>query len=192
MEERKTYPLTRAQEGIVALADMLQTIDSLQLIAHVDFRSEMDEALLIEAIAESVRRLPYCRVRVCRGEDGKMRQYMSDEAPAPVTAVTFTEEEVARQDEIFREWNQEFFPGTIEDLPLARFRLIHYPDGHLGMYFVIQHIIMDGYSGLRTLEYVCRVYVAMRDGKALPKPADEPWKLIENATSSARSQSAAP
>lgn len=180
MEERKTYPLTRAQEGIVALADMLQTIDSLQLIAHVDFRSEMDEALLIEAIAESVRRLPYCRVRVCRGEDGKMRQYMSDEAPAPVTAVTFTEEEVARQDEIFREWNQEFFPGTIEDLPLARFRLIHYPDGHLGMYFVIQHIIMDGYSGLRTLEYVCRVYVAMRDGKALPKPADEPWKLIEN------------
>ena len=53
MEERKTYPLTRAQEGIVALADMLQTIDSLQLIAHVDFRSEMDEALLIEAIAES-------------------------------------------------------------------------------------------------------------------------------------------
>ena len=74
MEERKTYPLTRAQEGIVALADMLQTIDSLQLIAHVDFRSEMDEALLIEAIAESVRRLPYCRVRVCRGEDGTMRQ----------------------------------------------------------------------------------------------------------------------
>ena len=180
MEKSVTYPLTRAQEGVVLLADMLQSIDSLQLIAHVDFRNEVDEALLVKAIHESVRRLPYCNVRVCRDENGKMVQYMSDAESVPVTTVEFTEEDAARQDEIFREWNQEFFPGTIENQPLARFRLIHYADGHLGMYYVIQHLVMDGYSGIKTLEYVCRVYIAMLDGKELPKPVEEPWKLISD------------
>ena len=180
MEEKRTYPLTRAQEGVVALADMLQTIDSLQLIAYVDFRNRVDEALLIKAIQESVRRLPYCNVRFRRDENGKMLQYMSDAEPAPVTTAEFSEQDAARRDEIFREWNMEFFPGTIENIPLARFRLIHYADGHLGMYFVIQHLIMDGYAGIKTLAYVCRVYMAMLDGKELPKPVDEPWKLVED------------
>lgn len=178
MEERKTYPLTRAQYGVISLADMLQSIESLQLIAHVDFRNKVDEALLVKAIYESVRRLPYCNVRFCRDENGKMLQYMSDEEPAPVTTVDFTEEDAARQEEIFREWNHEFYPGTIENMPLARFRLIHYADGHLGMYFVIQHLIMDGYAGIKTLAYVCRMYIAMLDGTELPKPVDEPWKLV--------------
>ena len=178
MEEKVLYPLTRAQDEIVALGDLLQSYDSLQLIAHADFRNDVDEELMRRAIVESVKRLPYCSVRATRGADGKFCQYMSSEPPAPVDTVNFTAEDEKRQDEIFREWNKLFFP-TIEDIPLARFRLIRYADGHLGLYFVIQHLIMDGYSGIQTLKYVADVYMALCDGKELPAPAPEPWKIVE-------------
>ena len=178
MEERKLYPLNGSQEHVYMLAEMMQSYDVLHIVAHLEFRNDVDEELMRRAIYESIKRLPFCNVRITRDADGRAWQYMSHEPPAPVDTVCFTAEDEKRQNEIFHDWCNEFFP-TIEDVPLTRFRLIRYPDGHLGLIFVIQHMIMDGYVGVWTLQYVAETYIALLDGTELPEPSPEPWEVLE-------------
>ena len=178
MEERKYYPLSSAQYALIGLANLVNDLNATALIAHVDFRSDINDDVMIRAIQETYRRLPYCRVRIHRDEEGSLSQYLSDE-PAPAVPVEYlTSEQEKHQDEIFRKWNLEYMPDGFFETCLTNMRLIHYEDGHKGLYYCIQHIIMDGYAGIYTLEYVSRVYIAMMEGKELPAPGPLPWDLV--------------
>lgn len=180
MDSPVTYPLTSSQKAIAVLADFLHSLDALALIAYVDFKSEIDDKRMLYAIRETGMRLAYLRVRFCRGEDGSARQYLSEDEPLPAELVDFSAENEEDQEEQFRTWNREAFPDDYTDIQLYRFKLLRYPDGHRGLYFCLNHLIMDGYAGIYTLQYLSRVYSAMCKGEPLPDPSPEPWKLVEN------------
>ena len=64
MEERKYYPLSDEQEGLVLLASVFPAPNILYLLTRIDFISEINEERLLEAIRISGDRLPYCRVQL--------------------------------------------------------------------------------------------------------------------------------
>ena len=174
------YQLTTSQKVVAALADYVHSLELLSLIAVVDFECEINEEVLLEAISKTAKRLPYCNVRFRRLEDGSVVQYSCEEEPEPVEVVDFTLESEEEQEEQFREWNSEAFPGNFENIQLYQFKLLRYPDGHHGLFFAFQHFIMDGYAGIYTLHYLSKVYIALLRGKELPAPGPEPWKLVED------------
>ncbi len=176
----KEYPLTAAQNVVANLADFVHTLELLSLIAVVDFKSEIDEELMKKAIVESVKRLPYCNVRFRRREDGTVVQYLCGNEPEPIETVDLSQEEEANLEEVFRQWNRDAFPESFEEIQLYKFKILHYQDGHQGLFFCFQHFIMDGYAGIYTLHYVSKVYTSLLCGTELPSPGPEPWPLIDN------------
>ena len=59
MEERKYYPLSKEQEGLVMLAGLFPFPNLLYLFTEIDFVSDISEERLLDAIRISGERLPY-------------------------------------------------------------------------------------------------------------------------------------
>ena len=85
MEERKYYPLSDEQEGLVLLASVFPAPNILYLLTRIDFISEIDEERLLQAIRITDERLPYCRVQLHQQDEETVVQYLREGEPDPVS-----------------------------------------------------------------------------------------------------------
>lgn len=180
MEERKYYPLTREQQGLVTLEAFLPPCQMLHLPARLDFESEVDESMLLEAIRLTGMRLPYCRIRIHEDEEGNAFQYISELEPDQVEVLDLQNRSQEEVEELIRSWRPELFPNGNRDVQLYRFKLLRLAEGKYTLYFVAHHFIMDAYAVMFTIRYLDRVYSALRNKTELPPEGIEPWKLIED------------
>ena len=91
MEERKYYPLSDEQVGLVLLASVFPAPNILYLITRIDFISDIDEERMLEAIRITGDRLPYCRVQLHQQDEQTVVQYLREEAPDPVSVYDLSE-----------------------------------------------------------------------------------------------------
>ena len=84
MDERKYYPLSDEQEGLVLLASVFPAPNILYLLTRIDFISEIDEERLLRAIRITDERLPYCRVQLHQQDEETVVQYLREGEPDPV------------------------------------------------------------------------------------------------------------
>ncbi len=179
MEERKYYPLSKEQEGLVMLAGLFPFPNLLYLFTEIDFVSDISEERLLDAIRISGERLPYCRVRLHDMDDGSCMQYCSEEAPDPVEIIDLSQGTEEELESLKLQWQKENFPNNQRDVQLYRFRLIRMPGGKHVLHLVVHHFIMDAFSMMNTVRYVDAVYSALSRGEQLPPEAPLPWKLLE-------------
>ena len=183
MEERKYYPLSDEQEGLVLLARVFPSPNILYLLTRIDFLNEIDEERLLEAIRISGDRLPYCRVQLHQQDEETIVQYLREEAPEPVSIYDLSEGGEEELQKLILEWQCEPFPNEQLDTQLYRFRLVRMPGGKHVLHFVVHHFIMDAYAMMYTIQYVDKIYSALTRGEELPPPAMEPWGLLEEERS---------
>lgn len=183
MEERRCYPLSKAQEGLVLLAKVFPSPNILYLLCRIDFESEVSEERLLEAIRLTGMRLPYCRIRLHDMEDGSTKQYVSEEAPDEVQIYDLRDRSEKELDDLILQWQEEPFPNEQRDVQLYRFRLIRLPGGRIALHFVVHHFIMDAYAMMHTIRYLDQVYSALCAGSELPPEGPLPWKLLDEENS---------
>ena len=191
MEERKYYPLSNEQEGLVLLASVFPAPNILYLLTRIDFISDIDEERLLQAIRITDQRLPYCRVQLHQQDEETVVQYLREGEPDPVSIYDLSEGGEEELEKLILQWRKEPFPNNQRDTQLYRFRLIRMPGGKHALHFVVHHFIMDAYAMMYTIQYVDKVYTALSHGEELPPPAMEPWKLLDDERSyfsSARSE----
>ena len=191
MEERKYYPLSDEQEGLVLLASVFPAPNILYLLTRIDFISEIDEERLLQAIRITDERLPYCRVQLHQQDEETVVQYLREGESDPVSVYDLRDSGEEELEKLILQWQQEPFPNNQRDTQLYRFRLIRMPGGKHVLHFVVHHFIMDAYAMMYTIQYLDKVYTALSRGEELPAPAMEPWKLLEeerNYFSSARNE----
>lgn len=179
MDGRKYYPLSREQQGLVMLASVFPSPNILYLLSRIDFDSDIDEERLLEAIRLTGERLPYTRVHIHEMEDGSTMQYVSEEAPDPVSVYDLRESTQEEIDKLLLAWQEEEFPNKQRDVQLYRFRLLRLPGGKHALHFVVQHFIMDAFAMMNTVRYLDRVYSALTRGDELPPCGPLPWKLLD-------------
>lgn len=183
MEERKYYPLSDEQEGLVLLASVFPAPNILYLLTRIDFVSDIDEERLLKAIRITDERLPYCRVQLHQQDEETVVQYLREGEPDPVSVYDLSESDEEELEKLILQWRQEPFPNNQRETQLYRFRLIRMPGGKHVLHFVVHHFIMDAYAMMYTIQYLDRVYTALSRGEELPAPGMEPWKLLEEERS---------
>ncbi len=179
MEERKYYPLSKAQEGLVFLAKVFPSPNILYLLCRIDFENGISEERLLEAIRLTGLRLPYCRIRLHDLEDGSTKQYISEDEPEAVKIYDLRESTEKDLDDLILQWQKEPFPNDQRDVQLYRFRLVRLPNGNTALHFVVHHFIMDAFAMMNTIRYLDQVYSALCDGGELPAEGPLPWKLLD-------------
>jgi len=183
MEERKYYPLSDEQEGLVLLASVFPAPNILYLLTRIDFVSKIDEERLLQAIRITDELLPYCRVQLHQQDEETVVQYLREGEPDPVSVYDLSDSGEEELEKLILQWRQEPFPNNQRETQLYRFRLIRMPGGKHVLHFVVHHFIMDAYAMMYTIQYLDKVYTSLSRGEELPAPGMEPWKLLEEERS---------
>ena len=153
----------------------------LNMPTRVDFEEPIDEDKALEAITLTVKRLPFCTLRLNEYEKDKFRQYYSDEEPAGIELVDFsdkTEEDVNRY---LLQKARAPLPNNYNDVQLYDAKLIRRPGGKHTLFFNGYHMIMDSVGLITVITYFFRVYEALVKGTELPAPGIGPEKHIEKS-----------
>lgn len=179
MEERKYYPLTREQQGLVDLFGLYPEQQILNLCVRLEFEHKIDEALLLRSIEMLPELLPYCRIRVHQQDENTTVQYLSEEPAEPVQILDVSGMSGEEIDQLFDGWAHELFPNNYRDVQLYKFRILRRGQGRHTLFFCAHHFIMDAFVVISTVEKLGKIYTALSSGEPLPKAAPAPWALVE-------------
>lgn len=153
----------------------------LNMPTRVDFEEPIDEEKALEAIKLTVKRLPFCTLRMTEYEKDKFWQYYSDEEPAGIELVDFSDKTDADVDKYLLQKARAPLPNNYNDVQLYDAKLIRRPGGKHTLFFNGYHMIMDSVGLITVITYFFRVYEALVKGTELPAPGIGPEKHIEKS-----------
>ena len=153
----------------------------LNMPTRVDFEEAIDEEKALEAMKLTVKRLPFCTIRLNEYEPDKFRQYYSDEEPTGFELVDMSDKTAEEIDEYLADLARSPLPKNYNDVQLYDVKLIRRPDGFDTLYFNGYHMIMDSVGLITVITYFFKVYKALVDGTELPAPGPGPEKHIEKS-----------
>ena len=153
----------------------------LNMPTRVDFEEAIDEEKALEAMKLTVKRLPFCTIRLNEYEPDKFRQYYSDEEPTGFELVDMSDKTAEEIDEYLADLARSPLPNIYNDVQLYDVKLIRRPDGFDTLYFNGYHMIMDSVGLITVITYFFKVYKALVDGTELPAPGPGPEKHIEKS-----------
>ncbi len=153
----------------------------LNMPTRVDFEEPIDEEKALEAIRLTVKRLPFCTIRLNEYEPDKFMQYYSDEEPAGIELVDMSDKTQEDVEDYLLDKARAPLPNDYNDVQLYDAKLIRRPDGLDTLYFNGYHMIMDSVGLITVITYFFKVYEALVNGKDLPAPGTGPEKHIEKS-----------
>jgi hypothetical protein len=153
----------------------------LNMPARVDFDEPIDEEKALEAIRLTVKRLPFCTIRLNEYEPDQFRQYYSDEEPAGIELVDMSDKTDGDVEAYLLEKARDPLPNDYNDVQLYDAKLIRRPDGLDTLFFNGYHMIMDSVGLITVITYFFKVYEALVKGTELPAPGIGPEKHIEKS-----------
>ena len=135
----------------------------LNMPTRVDFEEPVDEEKALEAIKLTVKRLPFCTLRMTEYEKDKFWQYYSDEEPAGIELVDFSDKTEEDVDKYLLKKARDPLPNNYNDVQLYDAKLLRRPGGKHTLFFNGYHMIMDS-VGLITPK---RISTMRRIGKSM-------------------------
>ncbi|MBR5428654.1 MAG: hypothetical protein IK118_09925 [Clostridia bacterium] len=180
MSEPNYFRLSSDQEALYAYV-LGAPRALLNMPTRVDFEEPIDEAKAFEAIKLTVKRLPFCTLRLHEYEENKFKQYYSDEEPQGFEIVDMTDKSDEEIDEYLADLAREPLPNNYNDVQLYDAKLIRRSGGLHILYFNGYHMIMDSVGLISVIAYFFKVYEALVDGTELPAPGPGPEKHIEKS-----------
>ncbi|MBQ6066381.1 MAG: hypothetical protein IJK89_06130 [Clostridia bacterium] len=153
----------------------------LNMPVRVDFEEPIDEEKALEAITLTVKRLPFCTLRLHEYEKDKFWQYYSDEEPAGFELLDFSDKTTEDIEKYLLKKARDPLPNNYNDVQLYDAKLIRRPDGLDTLFFNGYHMIMDSVGLIHVITYFFKVYEALVNGTELPAPGPGPEKHIEKS-----------
>ena len=142
------------------------------------FECEMDKNLILQAIHVAMLRNQSSSVRLHKvGKE--IMQYISDAAPEPVIVMDYSDRTDEELDRDVNMWSRTPFPNKSMDTQLYSIRLIKKPNGFYALYFCVSHLAFDAYALMATASDAMKIYVALRDGTAIPRAKGNYLRLCE-------------
>ena len=153
----------------------------LNMPTRVDFEEPIDEEKALEAIKLTVKRLPFCTIRMHEYEPAQFWQYYSDEEPAGIELVDMSDKTEDDVEAYLLEKARAPLPNNYNDVQLYDAKLIRHPNGKNTLFFNGYHMIMDSVGLITVITYFFKVYEALVNGTELPAPGIGPEKHIEKS-----------
>ena len=173
MRKRKgypVYPLTAAQKFHFFYQNFCPKKEVLNVGTSLTIDNPLDWNVLKGAIYKAYERCECLRVRFAHDKEGTWYQYVVDtnEGKPNVEFADFTSMTMEEAEKTMTQWSQVPFKPV--DSPLSRIVMIKMPDGYRGIYFLVDHRVMDAQSLICFLKDVIEIYCnTMYEGVPFPK-----------------------
>ena len=162
------YPLTVAQKFHFYYMDFCPKKEVLNIGTSLTIGADLDFDVLKRAIGEAYERCECLKVHFFKDKDGTWYQYVCQNAVMEIGSEDFSGKTMEEAEAVLQSWTQ--VPFTKEDAPLSRIVMIRMPDGYQGVYFLVDHRIMDAQSMICFLKDIIEIYCHnMYEGVAYPK-----------------------
>ena len=152
----KVYPLTVAQKFHFYYMDFCPKKEVLNIGTSLTIGVELDMEVLRQSIIEASERCECLRIRFFKDKDGTWYQYLTDEPEWNVEFEDFTDRSMEEAEAVLQSWTQVPFTG--EEIPMSRIVMIKMPDGFQGVYFLVDHRIMDAQSMICFEKDIIEIY----------------------------------
>lgn len=185
-KEPTYYKLTTAQNIMYVSQKFSLNKAIVDINTMLHFECEMDEKLLMQALYMALLRNESSRVRLHKvGKE--VKQYLTEQAPEPIIVLDYSSRTDAELDADLNTWSKTPFPHNSMDTQLYVIRMIKKPNGFWGLFFCVSHLAFDAYTLMAIASDAMRIYVALRDGDAIPKykgdyirMCESDWEMYEN------------
>ncbi len=152
----KVYPLTVAQKFHFYYMDFCPKKEVLNIGTSLTIGVELDMEVLRQSIIEASERCECLRIRFFKDKDGTWYQYLTDEPEWNVEFEDFTDRSMEEAEAVLQSWTQVPFTG--EEVPMSRIVMIKMPDGFQGIYFLVDHRVMDAQSMICFEKDIIEIY----------------------------------
>ena len=162
------YPLTVAQKFHTYYVEFSPKKEVLNIGTSLTIGTEIDFEELKRAIYKACERCECMRVHFTKDKDGTWYQYVVDKYEKEVEFYDFSQVSMEEAAKTMRKWTA--VPFNHEDSYLNRIVMIKTSDGYSGLYFLVDHMIMDAQSLMCFLRDVIELYCnAKYEGVPYPK-----------------------
>lgn len=165
----KVYPLTVAQKFHFYYMDFCPKKEVLNIGTTLTIETEIDWDELRRAIKKAIERCECTRVHFAKDKkENEWYQYVVDEDEREIEFVDFSDKTMEEASAEMRKWSS--VPFEREDSFLTRIVMIKMPDGFNGVYFLVDHMIMDAQSLICFLRDIIELYCNVKyEGIPYPK-----------------------
>lgn len=164
----QVYPLTVAQKFHTYYVEFCPKKEVLNIGTSLTIGTEIDFEELKRAIYKACERCECMRVHFTKDKDGTWYQYVVDKYEKEVEFYDFSQVSMEEAAKTMRKWTA--VPFNHEDSYLNRIVMIKTSDGYSGLYFLVDHMIMDAQSLMCFLRDVIELYCnAKYEGVPYPK-----------------------
>ena len=150
------YPLTVAQKFHFYYMNFCPKKEVLNIGTSLTIGAELDFTVLHESIVEAFGRCECLKVRFFQDKDETWYQYVDEKAECQVDTEDFTDRTMEEAERVMHTWTQ--VPFSKQETALFRIVMIRMPDGFQGVYFLVDHRIMDAQSMICFLKDIIEIY----------------------------------
>lgn len=154
----KVYPLTVAQKFHFYYMNFCPKKEVLNIGTSLTIGVELDLEVLKESILEAFGRCECLKARFFQDSDETWYQYIDEKAECQIDTEDFTDRTIEEAEDVMHQWTQ--VPFTEQEIPLFRIVMIRMPDGFQGVYFLVDHRIMDAQSMICFLKDIIEIYAS--------------------------------
>lgn len=153
----KTYPLTVAQKFHFYYQDFCPKKEVLNIATSLTIQIDIDWDRLRGAIYQACDRCECTRVRFVHDKkEDTWYQYIVEKEDREIEFVDFTGQTMEEAEATMKSWARVPFPR--DESPMFKITLIKTPDGFCGVFFLVDHMIMDAQSLIAFLTDVITIY----------------------------------
>lgn len=168
--ERRLYDLTSADE-VLFFSQSFSLFKQLNnVVTSCFFLRRMDEELFRRAVGAAVSLNDSFSSRFIRDRDTKkLKRYFGEPEVPDLGFLDFrgkSEEDMRAE---FLRLAKHCYTRT-GPRPLYKLYIAYSPDGYLGLFFVVSHLILDSWGIIVFYNHVYGIYHAMETGGEMPKP----------------------
>lgn len=162
------YPLTVAQKFHFYYMNFCPKKEVLNIGTSLTIGAQLDFDVLKQSITEAYERCECMKVRFFQDKDGTWYQYVVDDPEWKIEYEDFTEKSMEEAEKILQGWTQ--VPFVEQEISMSRIVMIRMPDGFQGVYFLVDHRIMDAQSMICFLKDIIEIYCSkVYEGVPYPK-----------------------
>jgi|GEM_PF-480118 len=174
MSEVTYYDLSPSQKLLFMQNYINKQINNIFILLLAQKKFDLD--MLSLAIETAYAHTDCLRLRITK-INGKQKQYFAKPEKPEIKLLDFTGKSDAQMTKSLSRLARK--PIKIHDRPMHRIFIVRSPGGMEGIYFGVNHMIMDAWAIHVFLTYILSIYQAIQSQGPLPKPLNPYEALLE-------------
>lgn len=164
---RRLHPLSPSQELTLMNWRFSTKRSIVNIPTSIIVEASLDIALLEVALRLCVQRWDMFGIRIVKVAK-QWRQYFGERDVISLRRMDFRGRTPSQMKKFFEAEARKAFP--LADSPMAKLYSVITPEGHTGVFSVMNHLIADSWAISTFYKDVFDVYRSLADGTAMPKP----------------------